>query len=613
MLPEEIPAGQDQEPGASEGPRVIGRYVLYGRISSGGMATIHFGALQGPVGFSRTVAIKRLHRQFARDPAFVAMFLDEARIAARIRHPNVVPILDVVAAEGELFLVMDYVQGESLRRLVELSARQEMPLSPRIAAAIFCGCLHGLHAAHETTDERGDCLRVVHRDISPTNILVGVDGIARVLDFGVAQASGRLHTTETGKTKGKTPYLSPEQVYGQSVDRRSDVYSASVCLWEALTGRALFYSPNEGATIYKILTGKIPPPSRYAPDLSPALDEVVMRGLSRAPPERFQTARDMAMALEQAVGIASPSEVAQCVQLLANNTLACRTAKLLEIESQLPRANLQSAEGIASYIASTSQMPPAPLNVEGTRAKAQGASLDDADSVTGEILTSDTLEVVSDIHDCWDPTIPLTRRTPDRDAGSVAAGDRSVVRDDVLRSDTGFHAFEARTGEGMSVAEQRVASIVVETSDPFLLRVSASRKRRRTVALLGLVVVGAAIVFVSVRPAKITSTLRPFMSELLNRQDALREGSLAGGAVAPEDSRVDDAAGVQVPPVQPEVSAGATREGAPANKRRASTVDTTPSVGGARGGSTRTKVTDDCKPAYWIDAAGRKRYKRHCL
>src|ERR1700729_765840 len=193
--------------------RIVGRYALYGELASGGMATVHLGRLLGPVGFSRTVAIKRLHAQFAKDPEFVSMFLDEARLAARIRHPNVVQTLDVVATEGELFVVMDYVQGESLSRLLRAS-RTVGPIPVRVASAILCGALHGLHAAHEATDEHGVPLGLVHRDMSPQNVLVDVDGSARVLDFGVAKAAGRTQTTGRGKIKGKLRYMAPEQIQG---------------------------------------------------------------------------------------------------------------------------------------------------------------------------------------------------------------------------------------------------------------------------------------------------------------------------------------------------------------------------------------------------------------
>src|SRR6516225_8996456 len=180
---------------AAQNVRVVGRYALYVAIAAGGMATVHLGRLIGEVGFSRTVAIKRLHPQYAADPEFVSMFLDEARLAARIRHPNVVPTLDVVATKGELFLVMDYVPGESLARLSRVCREQRRPIPHRITSAVMAGALHGLHAAHEAKSERGAPLGIVHRDVSPQNVLVGADGVPRVLDFGVAKAAGRMQET----------------------------------------------------------------------------------------------------------------------------------------------------------------------------------------------------------------------------------------------------------------------------------------------------------------------------------------------------------------------------------------------------------------------------------
>jgi serine/threonine protein kinase len=180
---------------ADEAPRAertVGRYVMSDEFAAGGMATVHIGRLLGPVGFARTVAIKRLHPHFAKDPEFVAMLLDEARLAARIRHPNVVPTLDIVVEKGELLVVMDYVQGESLGRLAKGSFKKGAPIPLGIVASVMAGALYGLHAAHEAKSEQGAPLCVIHRDVSPQNIMVGLDGVARVLDFGVARAVGRI-------------------------------------------------------------------------------------------------------------------------------------------------------------------------------------------------------------------------------------------------------------------------------------------------------------------------------------------------------------------------------------------------------------------------------------
>jgi serine/threonine protein kinase len=330
---------------AAPNARVVGRYALYGAIAAGGMATVHLGRLMGPVGFSRTVAIKRLHAQFASDPEFVSMFLDEARLAARIRHPNVVPTLDVVATGGELFLVMDYVPGESLSRLARASREQRQAMPLRVLSAILTGVLHGLHSAHEAKDERGHPLGIVHRDVSPQNVLVGSDGVARVLDFGVAKAANRMQTTKEGQIKGKLAYMPPEQLRGGTVTRQSDIYATGVMLWELLTGQRLFSADNEGAMVTKILEGKVARPSVVLARSAGAtlddrtmralesLDETTMRALRMTPEERFATAKEMALELERKCPPATASEVTDWVELIARDILHTRAALVAEIES----------------------------------------------------------------------------------------------------------------------------------------------------------------------------------------------------------------------------------------------------------------------------------------
>jgi serine/threonine-protein kinase len=306
------------------------------------MATVHFGRLLGPVGFSRTVAIKRLHAQYAGDPEFVSMFLDEARLAARIRHPNVVPTLDVVATEGELFLVMEYVAGESLAKLT----RGQHRASNRLISAVMAGALHGLHAAHEAKDERGNPLGIVHRDVSPQNILVGTDGVPKILDFGVAKASGRTQHTREGQIKGKLSYMPPEQLRGSNVTRTTDIYAAGVILWEIVTGQRLFGGDNEGVVITRILEGKVAPPSQIViqnmrgatindrvMDELLGLDRVILRALDQNPERRYTTAREMAIDLERTVQPATASEVGEWVEAVARDVLANRANKVHEIES----------------------------------------------------------------------------------------------------------------------------------------------------------------------------------------------------------------------------------------------------------------------------------------
>ncbi len=324
------------------------------------MATVHIGRLIGPVGFSRTVAIKRLHPQHAKDPDFVSMFLDEARLAARIRHPNVVGTLDVVALSGELFLVMEYVQGESLARLMK-GARESGRLIPLpILSSMMVGALDGLHAAHEATNDQGEPLGIVHRDVSPHNILVGSDGVARVLDFGVAKAAGRIQTTKDGQLKGKISYMAPEQIHG-TVDRTTDVYAASVVIWEALTGRRLFYAENDAKTLANVMSPKVDPPSRHVPTIPKELDALVLKGLAQDRAARFPTAREMARALQRVVPIAPASDVADWVEVMAGGTIAARAKRVALIESSTPTAPIETESAPSMPMSLTPVSGPVPI------------------------------------------------------------------------------------------------------------------------------------------------------------------------------------------------------------------------------------------------------------
>ncbi|AKV02650.1 serine/threonine protein kinase [Labilithrix luteola] len=311
----------------------LGRYAIFDRIASGGMATVYFGRLLGVGGFSRTVAIKRLHPHLAQDPNFAAMLLDEARLVGRIRHPNVVQTLDVEQLDGELFIVMEYVHGESLARLMQAMRRDEDRIPLRITAAVLCAVLHGLHAAHEVKNETGESLDLVHRDVSPHNILVGSDGIARVLDFGVAKARDRVQTTRDGKVKGKIAYMPIEQFEGEKVDRRADIYSAGVVLWEALTGDQLFGGDTEAVTLMRMVSGVIPPPSSVVSSIPTELEEVVLKALSRDPAKRFDTARQMALAIERCVPLATAAEIGEWVEMTCGGELQERAEAVRRIEA----------------------------------------------------------------------------------------------------------------------------------------------------------------------------------------------------------------------------------------------------------------------------------------
>jgi len=310
----------------------VERYAVYDEFAAGGMATVHFARLNGAHGFRRTVAVKRLLPHLTRDQDFALMLIDEARLASRVRHHNVVSTLDVVQTAHELLLVMEYVHGESLAKLTRWSAERHEPIPIAIAAAIVSDALHGLHAAHEATDEQGGLLGLVHRDVSPQNVLVGLDGITRIADFGVAKAAGRAHSTRDGAVKGKLAYMAPEQLSGGEVSRASDVFAAAVVLWEVLTGARLFAGKNHAETVFKVMSAPIPPPSTRRAALPPALDTIVLRGLERDPARRFASAREMALALERAAPSVRPSEIASWVERVVGERLAQRARTLTAIE-----------------------------------------------------------------------------------------------------------------------------------------------------------------------------------------------------------------------------------------------------------------------------------------
>ncbi len=312
----------------------IGRYALFEQFAAGGMATVHFGRLDGAGGFSRVVAIKRLLPELVQNEDFKEMLLKEARLAARVRHPNVVPTLDVVASKGDVLLVLEYVHGESLNTLCRAQVKDKKDYVPiDIAASVMHGVLQGLEAVHDATDETGKSLGLVHRDISPPNVIVGSDGLARVLDFGIAKALEQLDDSMPNRVKGKSGYMSPEQIRGERLTQRSDVFSCGIMLWEMLATRRLFSAPVETARMQSILDGNYPRPRTLRSEISPELDEVVMRALSLRPEDRFQDPRSFAAALERATPSASNRKVADWVNLLAEDRLKERARLVAMVET----------------------------------------------------------------------------------------------------------------------------------------------------------------------------------------------------------------------------------------------------------------------------------------
>ncbi len=338
--------GGNGEPRSMTG-RQLGRYEILTELASGGMASVYIARAQGVAGFERLVAIKVLHPHLAYEEEFISMFLDEARLAARIRHMNVVPTIDISDSLGDgYFLVMDYVEGHHLGALLGSAAKRGTRLPTGFICRVLTDALQGLGAAHRLTDEKGVPLQLVHRDVSPHNILVGTDGIGRLTDFGVAKAEVRMASTRAGQFKGKLSYMAPEQASSGATDQRSDLFSMGVILWESLTGRRLFKAESNAATLNKLLKEPIPRPSDLWKDLT-HFDEVTLKALGREPDTRFQTADEFMEALEQAAeqeGVASARAVAKIVRELAADKIDQESTRVREAIEQLGRAKIGQAQ-----------------------------------------------------------------------------------------------------------------------------------------------------------------------------------------------------------------------------------------------------------------------------
>jgi eukaryotic-like serine/threonine-protein kinase len=365
----------------------VGRYVLYAPIARGGMATVHIARLVGAEGFSRIVAAKRLHEQYTEDQDFVTMFLDEARISSKLHHPNVVSVLDVVLSGKDIVLVQEYVHGVPLDKLVKASQARGDHLPAAIAVAIVSGTLLGLHSAHETRDELGEPLNIVHRDVSPQNIIVSADGIPRLLDFGIAKARSSAHVTQEGFFKGKITYIPPEQLRGEPPARTTDIYAAGVVLWELLVGRRMHAGRGESELFSVVLGGDLQTMEQAAADQREAMGEkrwaeierispLVMKALAKTSTERYQTADAMAEALRAAVTPAPANDLSAWVRDLGADFLDARQRVISANEeswrsarklgSSAPTSVPSVTSGVTSGVQALSGMRTEPTPSRGT-------------------------------------------------------------------------------------------------------------------------------------------------------------------------------------------------------------------------------------------------------
>jgi len=319
-------------------PQRIGRYELCFELATGGMASVYLARIDGASGFEKLVALKRIHRHLAKEKGYVDMFLDEARIASRITHPNVCSVFDFGEVDGEHYIAMEYLVGEPLSRLMSRATRDRTQrrsrFLPLIMARIIADACEGLHAAHELKDANGDLLRVVHRDVSPRNLLVTYDGAVQVVDFGIASANERLHHTATGKVKGTFAYMAPEQLTANPIDRRVDIWALGVTLWEMLALKRLFKRDTTASTVHSVLYDEIQPPSQHRSHIPEELDRIVLKALQRDPKDRWRTAREMGRAMRVFLGTQSavmgPAELSEWMGELFPQGEA-RKSQLMEI------------------------------------------------------------------------------------------------------------------------------------------------------------------------------------------------------------------------------------------------------------------------------------------
>ncbi len=339
----------------------FGRYELLLKMASGGMATLYLARITGPEKFEKLLCIKRVHDHLAEEREFTDMFLDECRIAALIHHPNVATVFDMGKIQGAYFMALEYVHGHDLREVLAAAKRLPDSMPWAYAVRIVADAAAGLHAAHELKKPGGTALGVVHRDVSHQNILVSYDGIAKVVDFGVAYARERISSTGVKTLKGKIAYMSPEQSEQRPLDRRSDVFSLGVVLFEAVCLRRLFKSPSEVETILKVREARVPSPRTLRPDIPERLERIIFRALAKDPDERYQSAAQLQGALEALLveegKVVGPQQVSDLMDRLFHSK---REEKDRRIEEALLTGNGMNGPSLSFSGPGEGSLPSAP-------------------------------------------------------------------------------------------------------------------------------------------------------------------------------------------------------------------------------------------------------------
>ncbi len=345
----------------------LGKYTLVRKLAAGGMAEVFLARVEGPAGFEKMVVVKRILSHLAEDPSFISMFLSEAKLAAQLNHPNVVQVFDFGEQNGTWFLVMEPIDGLNLRSLFRKAAEKGEYLPVAVAMKLAVMALEGLAYAHEFTDPNtGEPLALVHRDVSPDNILVGRNGSVKVVDFGIAKAANQTHLTRTGNVKGKFAYMPPEQLQGQKLDARADLFAMGVVLYELLTSRKPFDVSNDAVVVRAILYETFSPLATYRPEAPPELQQILDRAFAKNVAERYPSARAMAADLERLLlkrgESVTPYELGQLVQRLAgpSNIAVAATPKPQPSISASAPTHVPQPAASAPQAATVPNDPPKP-------------------------------------------------------------------------------------------------------------------------------------------------------------------------------------------------------------------------------------------------------------
>jgi serine/threonine protein kinase len=333
-------------------PIQFGKYTLFERIGRGGMADVFKARVQGPQGFERIFVVKRILPHLSDDPTFTKMFIDEAKLAARLNHPNIVQVFELGSVDNEYFMSMEYVRGRDLAETMRTLWARIGPPRPELVAYIGREMCRALAYAHDFTAEDGTRLGMIHRDISPSNVMLSSEGAVKILDFGIAKALGgdKDESTKTGTLKGKFAYMAPEQTVSNEIDRRIDIFATGIVLHEVLTGRRLFKGENDLQTIEKVRQCDVPPPSLHNPLCPPEMDNIVLMALAKDPLERFQSASEMADALDDIVhaGRFQPTQLAQLMGSLFPADTSADARLTATQRNQFPTASVSPSRSTTS-------------------------------------------------------------------------------------------------------------------------------------------------------------------------------------------------------------------------------------------------------------------------